>query len=220
MNRKEKIRKMLPVLRDRQVMLDETITEFKGDRKTSCDDCTSPGCCYQKSVVQFAEAVTIADYLKKNGRSNTDLRKQLHETGLRMEADTRAGWFSKAVPCVFLDNKRCSIYEVRPVSCRTYYVVGSPENCQPPESKGIAQIDMRSMIMGEVEQLTAVHLFWSIKETPEKLYMRSLPIAVLLAFAFLEEPTIEVLNKIPWPKAMSLGNETLSPVHINPHKDK
>jgi len=34
-------------------------------------------------------------------------------------------------PCPFLINQQCSIYEFRPIVCRTYYVFSKPANCIP-----------------------------------------------------------------------------------------
>lgn len=208
MSRREVIRKMLPVLRARQVAMDESIAIImEGRPPPTCASCTSPGCCYQKSVVQLAEALLIAEHLKKTDRDTVRLRAKLRMLGKEMEASSREAWFESMTPCVFLgEDKRCSIYEVRPVSCRTYYVVSEQANCQPPESLPIKQIDLRGMAWEELQQMTAVHLYWGLKETSEKMYMRSLPMAVLIALQFLEEPSREVLDKIPWPSAGSLGS--------------
>lgn len=208
MNRREKIRGMLPVLRDRQVSVDEAITHLKEDRVTTCDTCTAPGCCYQKTLGQLSEAVLIANYLKKEKLDTKELRKKLREVGMKMENTSRQKWFEQAIPCVFLtEDKRCSIYEIRPMQCRTYFVVSPQENCQPPESKGILQVDLRRMMFTELDHLSRVHLFWGLKESEEKMYMRSLPLAIYIAIKWIELPTPTVLDKIPWPTAEYLGKE-------------
>lgn len=208
MNRKEKLRGMLPVLRDRQASMDETIASMKDGRPTTCDTCTSPGCCYQKVTTQLAEAVLIAYHLKTAKLDTSELRRLLFETGKKMEATPRPEWFSNMVPCVFLtEDRRCAIYKARPVQCRTYYVISEEANCQPPESMPVKQVDLRQMLLDELAHLTAMHTFWGLKETPDKMYMRSLPMAVFIALKFLEEPTKEVLDKHPWPSADNIGHE-------------
>lgn len=65
MNRREKIRGLLPVLKNRQAVMDDTIGDLKKNHgPTTCDSCTAPGCCYQKTMVQLAEALLIAQDLK------------------------------------------------------------------------------------------------------------------------------------------------------------
>lgn len=209
MNRREKIRGLLPVLKNRQAVMDDTISDLKKNHgPTTCDSCTSPGCCYQKTMVQLAEALLIAQDLKTRKLDTPELRKRLLEAGKAMEATARPAWFEKIEPCVFLtDDKLCAIYEYRPAQCRTYYVVSSQENCQPPESLNIKQIDLRPMLLDELAHMTAMHTFLGFKETPDKMYMRSLPLAIYIALKLLEEPTREVLEKIPWPSAHDLARE-------------
>lgn len=199
MNRKEKIRGMLPVLRERQTSMDEAITHLKEGRPTTCDSCTSPGCCYQRTTAQLAEAVLVAQHLKKEKLDTPEFRKHLLETGKAMEGTSRPEWFSREVPCVFLTKDNlCSIYAIRPAQCRTYFVVSPQANCQPPESLPIAQVDLRRMILDELAHMTAIHTFWGLKETTDKMYMRSLPLAVHVALKFLETGSREEVDKIPW----------------------
>ncbi|WP_420042290.1 YkgJ family cysteine cluster protein [Bacillus cereus] len=41
------------------------------------------------------------------------------------------GEYSKnQVNCPFLIDNSCSIYAVRPVTCRTYFAYGNPERCK------------------------------------------------------------------------------------------
>jgi Fe-S-cluster containining protein len=83
--------------------------------KPGCDHC-----CYQSVGVTPPEALTIFDHLKKT-RSSAELAtlsariSQHHEGTRSLSAAER---FSPDHPCPFLQVARCSIYEVRPLSCR------------------------------------------------------------------------------------------------------
>jgi Fe-S-cluster containining protein len=49
-------------------------------------------------------------------------------------------YFHQQVPCPFLVNESCSIYEVRPSMCREYLVNSPAENCKSPGEGGISRL--------------------------------------------------------------------------------
>ncbi len=50
------------------------------------------------------------------------------------EMTRRAGsYFRLMIPCPFLENESCSIYEERPLKCREYLVTSPAANCADPE---------------------------------------------------------------------------------------
>jgi hypothetical protein len=59
----------------------------------------------------------------------------------------------------------------------------------------------------EIQQLIATHLFWSLPETAEKTYMRSVPMAVFVALKFLEDARPAVVDKYPWPHPMDVDKD-------------
>lgn len=83
--------------------------------KAGCDHC-----CYQVVGVTAAEALTIHAHLRAT-RSADELAcftrhvAELHERARGLSSAER---FSPAHPCAFLEAGSCSIYEVRPLSCR------------------------------------------------------------------------------------------------------
>lgn len=83
--------------------------------KAGCDHC-----CYQLVGVTVPEALAIASHLKSR-RSESQLVElvqrlgELSEKTQQLSAEAR---FSPEYPCAFLVAGRCSIYEVRPLSCR------------------------------------------------------------------------------------------------------
>jgi Fe-S-cluster containining protein len=48
---------------------------------------------------------------------------------------TGADYFQLGLPCPFLENESCGIYEHRPMVCREYLVTSPPENCSPPPGR-------------------------------------------------------------------------------------
>jgi Fe-S-cluster containining protein len=49
-------------------------------------------------------------------------------------------YFDTGVPCPFLEDESCSIYENRPAACREYLVMSPAEECKHPKPTTIRQI--------------------------------------------------------------------------------
>lgn len=86
-------------------------------------------CCHINVGISALEAKAIAGYCKKNKIpiSKKYLKKQL-------SYDAREIAFSPVSACVFLKGKECSIYPVRPLSCRKYFVRSDPKFCSTEHS--------------------------------------------------------------------------------------
>lgn len=102
-------------------VFDEAVTQEK--TLVSC----SKGChfcCRQNVHVYNAEAAVIAEYCRERGIeiSKSYLKEQIRYSWKEL-AKTEVGW------CVFLKNGECSIYPVRPISCRNYFVISNPKMC-------------------------------------------------------------------------------------------
>ena len=83
--------------------------------KAGCDHC-----CYQSVGVTPPEALAIHAYLKK-ALSKSELARVAARVAQAFEKTrglSSAERFSPEHACVFLESSRCSIYEVRPLSCR------------------------------------------------------------------------------------------------------
>jgi Fe-S-cluster containining protein len=73
--------------------------------------------------------------LEKNGITWFTTEKVTGETRLILEKQL---FNHEAVPhCLFLVNSLCSIYPVRPLACRIFYVFGKP--CESPDDIGVAR---------------------------------------------------------------------------------
>ena len=128
----------------------------KGESITCRKGCTH--CCFHYVAVSLAHGLLIVDYLYKN---NELLRKFLnnyekwHRMGHsisnsidhariqalsssmpidRVIAETRPlseRYLNMNIQCPFLEDRRCFIYEVRPLSCSGHYSASPPDWCAP-----------------------------------------------------------------------------------------
>jgi Fe-S-cluster containining protein len=83
--------------------------------RAGCDHC-----CYQSVGVTPPEALAIFDHLSHT-RSDDEMTRLAGQVSAQRAATrglSAAERFSPAHPCVFLEAGRCTIYEVRPLSCR------------------------------------------------------------------------------------------------------
>lgn len=81
-------------------------------------------CCRQNVDVSKAEATAIGNYCQKHHIDipAKDLKEQLQYSKAKVPLNP-VPW------CVFLKDGECSIYLVRPLACRKYYVSSAPELC-------------------------------------------------------------------------------------------
>jgi Fe-S-cluster containining protein len=83
--------------------------------KPGCDHC-----CHQSVGVTPAEALAIADHVRRS-RSEVELERLAERIALSLQRTsglTAEQRYSPEFPCPFLVSSACTIYEVRPLSCR------------------------------------------------------------------------------------------------------
>ena len=93
-----------------------------------CDKCGK--CCRTQSpiLVTQADLARMADYLHMPYKK---LKKKL-----KLIPRKDGGFFLEGKPCPFLKGNKCSIYEARPLVCRTYpanYIITSATNGKTPK---------------------------------------------------------------------------------------
>ena len=108
----------------------------------SCHGCSQPGCCYQSLFVTLAEGLVIARNLIHNGLDTAGFRKKLEREGEEADKVGVDEWWKLARPCLMLKNARCTIYNIRPVMCRSHFSWSEPQLCQPPVFAKIKTVDM------------------------------------------------------------------------------
>jgi len=77
-------------------------------------------CCHQSVGVTPSEALVIRDYLQSTLSESqlTDLRQRLAQAVQSTRGLSTKQRYSPDHPCPFLEQRRCGIYPVRPLSCR------------------------------------------------------------------------------------------------------
>jgi len=113
---------------------DEIGKKFKTTCTKGCDSC-----CYLLATITLAEGILIAETLVQKPDWYS-LVPKLRDAALAYcyKGVGKATYLSKKIPCVFLDTKErvCTIYDVRPGTCRYHYVVSNPANCHADHPVG------------------------------------------------------------------------------------
>lgn len=81
-------------------------------------------CCHIQVELSEFEARALLEYCARKG-IDIDYNHLTRQKDLNDKTHPR----SSCAACVFLKNNLCSVYEFRPVVCRTYYVVTPPALC-------------------------------------------------------------------------------------------
>lgn len=112
--------------------------------KKGCSDC-----CYQLVTASIAEAAYVLLPIIKDAEArkyhNENRSPKIAEQAKLMETSTVDSWWQGVHPCVFLSNGICSVYERRPVACRSCAVVGTAERCKIGSIKKVMKFDYREM---------------------------------------------------------------------------
>ena len=118
---KKKSRATLIELVDEAVGLAEIeisqISMFRTACEAGCD-----WCCYQRVSASPAEILRIADYLRRTRSAEdlADLRARLAAVDTQTRGRSAQERLALHVPCPLLVDGRCTIYHVRPLTCRGY----------------------------------------------------------------------------------------------------
>ncbi len=111
-------------LREMLEAVDLTISEHRHPGIMCKRGCS--GCCYQKVAISELEAEILSK--KVSAQDIPILRKQA-EAVSNLDSDYNKLLTREEARCVFLKNGECSIYNDRPMMCRTYHVVSEPALC-------------------------------------------------------------------------------------------
>lgn len=115
----------IAAIKDAYRILDQFTMEYLQERNTfSCKKGCS-FCCHMNVSCSKTEVEIIITYCKsKNIIVDQDyLKRQLKYS------QEKIGKANEVSACIFLKNNECSIYDVRPISCRKYFVKSEPSFC-------------------------------------------------------------------------------------------
>lgn len=131
---------------------DAQLEAQKPDTITCKASCSA--CCRQLTTLTIAEAAAI--YAKHRDLVESLIPRLEEENAAIDDALARLGfdpqtvgldqalhalrdeWWRLQRPCVLLKDGLCSVYEVRPMSCRSYFSRDEPERCADPAPREIA----------------------------------------------------------------------------------
>lgn len=120
-------------------------------------------CCRQLVPISLFEAEALVRWLQMLPQDRLDsLRERFHSalsnlrdagildrlldgSGLHDKVTRKQlgiDYFHAGVPCPFLDNESCGIYEIRPLICREYLVTSPPIFCQNPTVNNVSGIEL------------------------------------------------------------------------------
>lgn len=87
-------------------------------------------CCHIQVGTTKREVDLILTHMNKEGiRFSEEQMSRLQEQAKIDHMDSSGYVTSPHRQCVFLINNECSIYKVRPLACRNYYVYNDPSEC-------------------------------------------------------------------------------------------
>ena len=141
-----------------------------------------------KILGQFFKAREI---LKENGLAEKINRDLIREPGdvfydHRLHLLSRC-YRSLRLTCLFLEEKTCSIYSWRPITCRQYYVTSPASHCMDPFKKNVRRVSLAFNVADLVDRMAADLL-------NQPMRMIALPLAVNWAAAHKH------LAKLRWPR--------------------
>lgn len=86
-------------------------------------------CCHYQVVMTPPEILLIGAYVKKRftARKKRELNERIERYAFLREGKTLAetAGVLHETPCFFLENKACTVYEVRPLVCRAWHAIDS-----------------------------------------------------------------------------------------------
>lgn len=99
-------------------------------------------CCYYKVDAHAEEILQIADYVRAKFSSErvTQLQEDIAKNAKSLRALSETEQLKANLKCAFLDNGKCSIYEVRPSRCRTFHardLAGCKQSYEEPNNLNI-----------------------------------------------------------------------------------
>lgn len=108
----------------------------KAGRPITCAGKGCCHCCYEPVYCSDAEVKHIVESLTDDHRSTVIENLKISLVGIRasgiLDKDMPPvmEWLSMKMPCPFLEGGQCSVYDRRPIGCRSHMAVGPPDWCR------------------------------------------------------------------------------------------
>lgn len=153
------------------------LVQKAGEKITCASGCGA--CCRGFVAITQAEARQLRDYmvaLPQDRRATLEARfsqahQQIEAAGLLKTIAGAEFWtlaeyqamvtayFPLGIACPFLENESCSIYPVRPITCREFLVISPPQHCAELDSAKVRRVNLPMPVFHAVArwQETEVH---------------------------------------------------------------
>ena len=110
-------------------------------------------CCYDNPHgVSALELKRILPLLSDDQKQKIrESKRQFDLLTMIPQEQRQIEWKRKCIPCPLLDNESCSVYDVRPLACRSFFSVHDPNWCHPlhpqyQEQPQIGHDDIHSLL--------------------------------------------------------------------------
>lgn len=169
-------RELLPLYRGLSEHFTQAVlvSVHEGGRKVSCTKGCG-ACCRQLVPIAELEAWRLRELVEELPEPRrTVIRERFaeasrrfaeagmlaelqHPTRLSDEERSSFGdrYFALGIPCPFLEQESCSIYQDRPIICREYLVTSPAANCARPTRETISTVPVPSSVARAVRWLTS-----------------------------------------------------------------
>lgn len=160
-----KVAELLPVMNAvAELVVDNAVDEAVAEGRTITCKAGCGACCRQPVPISVHEAemlLRLVGGMEWERRVKVEARfadaiRRMQESGL-IEAMRGIGkltdenerrelalqYFALGVPCPFLEDESCSIYEHRPMRCREYLVTSPAENCAKPTPESVKMVQLK-----------------------------------------------------------------------------
>lgn len=186
---------LLPTFRSlAETIVEQAVENTKSEGLTISCRSGCGACCRQLVPISEVEARLIHDLVgdfPEPRRSKVlarfaEARRRLEEAGLlemllRPEAFSDdqlrpigLNYFGQGIPCPFLENESCSIYEERPIACREYLVTSPAEHCAKPSPESVHCVKLAAKVSRAV---------YRIGHDPPRRSIRWVPLILALEWA-------------------------------------
>jgi Fe-S-cluster containining protein len=132
-------------------------------------------CCNNLVAISEVEARRIRDVIENLAEPRraeirarfADARQRLERAGLLEKLQQADRWsdddyttlvgtyFQQGIPCPFLEDGCCSIYDERPITCREYLVTSPPEHCAKLGSADVRRVRLPLTVFNAVARWQA-----------------------------------------------------------------
>jgi Fe-S-cluster containining protein len=186
---------LLPTFRSlAETIIEQAVEDAKSEGLAISCRSGCGACCRQLVPISEVEARLIHDLVRdfpEPRRSRVlarfaEARRRLEEAGLldmllRPEAFSdlqlrpiALDYFGLGVPCPFLEDESCSIYEERPIACREYLVTSPAEHCARPSLETVHCVKLATKVSRAVNR---------IGQDPARRFVRWVPLILAIEWA-------------------------------------